>query len=153
MNAATSRRMTTPHFRYLCPFPLPSLAPSRSCCRFLRSSDMTHFLYHAIFYRWRSGHHVERAGQHVEFLTMQSQHLAVHHHIDRRVQVESDRAHGFTLRERMLNVRSVIKTGQISNQAQSSDRAPAHVLHQAVVDLRLGSNHHGAAGELAVAES
>src|SRR5215831_10838063 len=52
----------------------------------------------------------------------------------------------------MLNVGSVVKAWKIANQSQSSNRAPADIFHQAIVDLCSGRDHHCAACELAVVE-
>src|SRR6266566_3708898 len=50
-------------------------------------------------------------------------------------------------------MRAVVKTRQIADQPQSPNRAPTNVFHHAVIDLCLRSDHHRAAGELAVAKS
>src|SRR5258705_9461981 len=53
----------------------------------------------------------------------------------------------------MIYVSAIIERGKIADKAEASDRAPAHVFDQAVVDFSVGRDHHGASGELAVVES
>ena len=67
---------------------------------------------------------------------MQSQDFAVHHHIDRSIQIEFDLLRGFALRQRMLDMRSVIEPRQIANQPQPPNRPPANIFDQAIVDIR-----------------
>src|ERR1700730_13283168 len=52
----------------------------------------------------------------------------------------------------MVDVRAVIESRQIADQSQAPDGTPTHVLDQSVIHFRQGSNHHGATGELGVAE-
>src|ERR1700722_13912231 len=83
---------------------------------------------------------------------MQSQHLAVYHHVHWFFQIELHTSHRLALGQRMINVRAIIKSGQVSYQPQPPDRAPAHVFDKTAIYLSLGSNHHGPAGKLAVVE-
>src|SRR5882762_6917566 len=53
----------------------------------------------------------------------------------------------------MVDVRAIIQSGQIANQSDAPNRSPADKLDQSVVYLSPWSDHHGAAGEFAVAES
>src|ERR1700739_3868035 len=53
----------------------------------------------------------------------------------------------------MLNMRTVVKARKISDQTQATDRSPANVFDETIVDVGMGSDHHGAAGKFAVAES
>src|ERR1700691_2976303 len=53
----------------------------------------------------------------------------------------------------MLDVSAVVKAGQIANESDSPDRAPANIFDETVVDLGFRSNHHRSPGELAVAKS
>ena len=48
---------------------------------------------------------------------------------------------------------AVIKRRQIANQPNPANRPPAHIFDQAVIHFGFRSDHHGAAGELAVTES
>src|SRR5271167_2250949 len=50
----------------------------------------------------------------------------------------------------MVNVCTVVEGRQITDQPHSSDGPPTHVFNEPIVDLCLGCNHHGSAGELAV---
>src|SRR5262249_8706578 len=52
----------------------------------------------------------------------------------------------------MFHVGAVVKGGEIANEPQASDRSPADVPNQAIVDTRIGRDHHRAAGELTVVE-
>src|SRR6266487_3749082 len=52
----------------------------------------------------------------------------------------------------MPDVGSVIESGQISNQSDASDRAPADIFDQAIVGFRGGRDHHGATSELGIVE-
>src|SRR5437588_1168898 len=52
----------------------------------------------------------------------------------------------------MLYVSAVVKTGQIADQANSSDRTPAHILDQSVINPGFRGDHHFSASELAVIE-
>src|ERR1700724_37781 len=83
---------------------------------------------------------------------MQGQHLAVYHHVHRFVQIELHTSHRLALGQRMINVRAIIKSGQVSYQPQPPDRAPANVFDKTAIYLSLGSNHHRPAGKLAVVE-
>src|ERR1700674_1838642 len=83
---------------------------------------------------------------------MQGQHLAIYHHVHRFVQIELHTSHRLALGQRMINVRAIIKPGQVSYQPQPPDRAPANVFDETAIYLSLGSNHHGPAGKLAVVE-
>ena len=47
---------------------------------------------------------------------MQGQHFPVDHDIDRRIQVELDPPRALALGQRVLDMRTVIKTGQIADQ-------------------------------------
>src|SRR5450432_440586 len=122
--------------------------PSRSFCRFLRSSDMSKLSYITTL----SNSHIQRGGKNVQFQTMQGQNLAIHHHVHGRIQIKLHARRRFALRQRMLNMGSIIKRRQVSDQPQSPDWSPADVFDQSTVYFSIGRDHHGAAGELAVVE-
>jgi|HubBroStandDraft_1064217.scaffolds.fasta_scaffold1154753_1 hypothetical protein len=60
-------------------------------------------------------HNVERAGQYIQFLAMQSEDFSIHHYVHRRIESEGYTPHGFVLGQRVLEVRTVVKSGQIAN--------------------------------------
>src|SRR6202049_3076023 len=81
---------------------------------------------------------------------MQSQYLAIYHHVHWFVQIELHTSHRLALGQRMINVRAIIESGQVSYQPQPPNRAPANIFDETAIYLSLGSNHHGPAGKLAV---
>ncbi len=97
-----------------------------------------------------SNHHPKRRRQHVDRLAVQRQHLAIHHHIHRPVELKFNAPNRPAFRQRMPRVRAIIKRRQIPDQPQSPNRPPPHILDQSVIGNRIGRNHHGAARELAV---
>ena len=100
-----------------------------------------------------SNHHPECRGQHIDGLALQRQHLAIHHQVHRTLKLKLNTPDRVPLRKRMLGVRAIIKGRQVSNQPQSPNRPPPHVLNQAVIGVRVGRDHHGAAGKLTVVKS
>ncbi len=83
---------------------------------------------------------------------MKGQHLTVDHHVDRGIEFELDPAYGLALGKAVLNVCAIVETAQVADQAKPSDRAPADVFDQAVIDLGSGGDHHRPTRELAVIE-
>src|SRR6185437_7988141 len=96
---------------------------------------------------------VQRSRKHVETLALQTEAFAVHHHRHRRIKREFNFAHSLAGRERMLDVRPVKKSMKVAQQSKASNRAPSHILNQAVIGIGAWSDHHLAAGKFAVAES
>src|SRR5436305_629860 len=56
-------------------------------------------------------------------------------------------------RQRMVDVRPIIQSRQVADQAGAADRSPADVFNQAIVDLGFGSDHHRTPGKFAVVET
>src|SRR5207245_9190827 len=52
----------------------------------------------------------------------------------------------------MIDVRSVVERRQIADQPESTNRSPAHVFDETVIDLGLRGDQHSATGEFAVTE-
>src|SRR5712692_1767105 len=67
-------------------------------------------------YRESSNHHPERRRQHVDRPALQRQHLAVHHHIHRAIQLKLDAPNRLPLRQRMPGVRAIIKCRRVPDQ-------------------------------------
>src|SRR5580704_15127691 len=84
---------------------------------------------------------------------MQSKHFAIYHNVYWRRQLELHSLGGAPFRQCVFNMRAIIKCWQVTNQANSSNRSPANKFDQAVIDFRLGRDHHRAPSKLAVAES
>src|SRR5579859_6983061 len=84
---------------------------------------------------------------------MQRQHFPVDHDIDRLIEIKFNAAHALVLGQRMLNMRAVVQSRQIANQPQPANRSPPDIFDQSVIDLSLGRDHHGAAGEFTVVKS
>ena len=79
--------------------------------------------------------------------------LAIHHHIDRAVEMEINPPDLADFGQRMPGMRAVIKCWQVADQTYTPNWSPADVFDQSVVGRGIWSNHHGAAGKFAVVES
>src|SRR3984893_8525335 len=97
-------------------------------------------------------HDIEGGRQHVEASAAQREHFAIHHDVHGSIAMEINALRRPPFGQAMVDVRTVIEPRQIADQPEAPDRAPAHVFDQSIVDLSFGSNHHGAAGVLAIAE-
>src|SRR5262249_3871830 len=98
-------------------------------------------------------HDVESGRHHVEGVAAQREYLAIHHDVDRSVELKINLLRLPPLGQGMVDMSAVVERRQIAIQSQPSDRPPTQLLDPSVVDCRLGSDHHGSAGEFAVAES
>src|SRR5579862_462057 len=107
----------------ICFFVLPAfgLMPSRSCCRFRRSSDMTCFISRA------QGYNIQSLGKHIDLFAVKREYFPVNHDVNWAIQIEFDAVDRLAFRKRMLDVGAVVESGQIADQAETPDRSPAHV--------------------------
>src|SRR5205823_6518984 len=62
-------------------------------------------------------------------------------------------ARGPARRQRMLDVRAVVKPRQVAQQTKPSDRPPANKFDQTIGGIGLRSDKHGSAGVFAIVES
>src|SRR5215467_3067634 len=83
---------------------------------------------------------------------MEGDHLSINHHVDGSIEMKVDAVYFANLGQRMLNVSAIVKAGQVTDKTEAADGSPANIFDQAVVCVCSGSDHHGAAGELAVVE-
>src|ERR1700731_800285 len=84
---------------------------------------------------------------------MQSQHFAIHHDVYWPGKIKFSQLHRFSFSQAMPDVRTVVKSGQIADESQPSDRPPADIFNQTAVHFSMRRDHHGPAGELAVIKS
>src|SRR6267154_6473490 len=90
--------------------------------------------------------------QHIDGFNMQRGDFAVERDVDGALEIKINSLDALTFRHGMVNVLPGEETGKIANQTKSSDWPPANVFDQAIRSLGVGSDHHFAAGELAVVE-
>jgi predicted amidohydrolase len=100
-----------------------------------------------------SRHHIQDRRQDVQLLALQGEHLTIHHDIHGSIEVELHGPHSAPRRQGMVHVRAIVEHVQVSQQPEATDGPPKHILDQAVGGVRIGRNHHRAAGKLAVVES
>src|ERR1700674_1558546 len=84
---------------------------------------------------------------------MQSQHFAIHHDVDRPRKIKFSPLDCFSFSQGMPDVRTVVKSWQVANESQPSDRPPADILHRTAVHFSMRRDHHCPAGVLAVIKS
>ncbi len=53
----------------------------------------------------------------------------------------------------MMNVRTVIKRRQVTNEPQPPNGPPAHLFNESIIYLGFGCDHHGSTCKLTIAES
>jgi hypothetical protein len=100
-----------------------------------------------------SSHHSQSRWQHFKPLTMNSHHLAVHHHIDWAIEVKVYAFRSSPRSFRLVDVSAAIQAGQVRYQPGSPDGTPPNVFNQAVSRVGIRREHHLSAGELAVVET
>ena len=84
---------------------------------------------------------------------MQSQHFTIHHDVYWPRKIKFSQWDRFSFSQGMPDVRTVVKSGQIADKSQPSDRPPADILNQTAVHFSMRRDHHCPAGELAVIKS
>ena len=70
---------------------------------------------------------IQRRGQHIESLAMQTQHLAIHHHVYRLIQVKINAADSAPVGQGMIDMGSIVKRWQVTNQPQAPNRTTADI--------------------------